>query len=295
MERRFLIVDSKSGISPDALKAKVPGYEVDVAIDNFPEGPEGELSSQNEIRKMVSSGKYQNYAIVARPGSFLRKAFPNNTIVLEGTAEEKLGKHLDWIFSNYGRDHNSQKKRFFISDNHFCHGNIIRYCNRPWNSGRDGNGELIVTPEDIHRMNEDMIARWNSVVGPEDIVWNLGDFCFGKKENVLEILPRLNGKINLVMGNHDRHNIRFYYEAGFNRVYDRPVIIDGFIILSHAPVQWVKDGGVWANLYGHVHNQEMYRPYTSNTYNCCVEVNDYRPVPFEEIKARMESCGGSSD
>ena len=294
MRGRFIIFDSKSGITPEALKAKVPEYDVDVAVDNFPNNPEGELSSQNEIKKILSTGKYQNYAIVARPGSFLRKAFPNNTIVLEGTAEEKLGKHLDWIFSNYGTDRVSQKKRFFVSDCHFFHGNIIRYCNRPWNSGKDENGEIVVTQEDVSRMNEDLIRNWNSVVGKDDIVWNLGDFCFGKKEHVTEILPRLNGKINLVMGNHDRHNIRFYYEAGFNRVYDRSVIIDNFIILSHAPVQWVRDGGVWVNFFGHVHNQEMYRPYTSNTYNCCVEVNDYKPVQFEEIKAKMESLRGET-
>ena len=294
MDKRFLIVDSKSGISPDALKAKVPGYEVDVAVDNFPETPEGELSSQNEIRKIVSNGKYLNYAIVTRPGSFLRRAFPNNTIVLEGTAEEKLGKHLDWIFSNWGRDRTTEARRFVTSDDHFHHLNIIRYCNRPWNSGKDENGELVVTPEDVLRMNEDLIARWNSVVGPNDIVWNLGDFCFGKKENVAEIRRRLNGKIYLVMGNHDRHHIRFYYEAGFDRVYDRPVLIDNFIILSHAPVQWVTDGCPYCNLYGHVHNQEMYKHFTSNTYNCCVEVNDYRPVPIEEIKTKMESCRGKA-
>lgn len=293
MDRKFLIIDSKSGISPDALKAKVPEYEVDVAVDNFPEGPEGELSSQNRIRDILSSGKYQNYAIVARPGSFLRKAFPNNTIVLEGTAEEKLGKHLDWIFSDFGKDRRKGGiRRWFVSDTHFCHASIIRYCNRPWNSGKDVDGNLIVTPEDVERMNEDLIKRWNEVVGKDDIVWHLGDFAFGKKENVQKFLSRLNGKVNLVMGNHDHHKIGFYYEAGFHRVYDRPVIIDGFVILSHAPIQWVKDGSVWANVYGHVHNQEMYRHYTSNTYNCCVEVNDYRPVPFEEIKEKMDGFRG---
>lgn len=294
MDRRFLIIDSRSGISPEDLKAKVPEYEVDVAVDNFPDGPEGELSSQNRIRDILSSGKYQNYAIVTRPGSFLRKAYPNNTIVLEGTAEEKLGKHLDWIFSDFGKDRKTEEtRRFFVSDTHFCHSNIIRYCNRPWNSGKDAEGNLIVTPEDVERMNEELVRRWNEVVGKDDVVWHLGDFAFGKKENVQRFLSRLNGKVNLVMGNHDHHRIEFYYDAGFHRVYDRSVIIDGFVILSHAPIQWVKDGSVWANLYGHVHNQEMYRHHTSNTYNCCVEVNDYRPVSFEEIKARMEGFGNA--
>ena len=292
MNRKFLIFDSGSGFSGDEIRGKVANYDVDVMVDDFPKTPEGELSSQDCIRKAMSSGYYANYAILTRTGGFLRKAFPNNTIVLEKGSEEKLGKNLDWIFSNWGRDLAHKIKRWFISDCHFAHGSIIRYCNRPWNSGMDGNGEPIVTPEDVDRMNEDLIRNWNSVVGPNDIVWNLGDFCFGKKENVLEILPRLNGKINLVMGNHDRHKIGFYYEAGFNRVYDRSVIIDDFVILSHAPMRWVKDGGVFCNLFGHVHNQEVYRHFTANTFNCCVEVNGYRPVSFEEIRSKMESCRG---
>ena len=290
-EKKFLVVDSESGLSPEFIRSKAPGYDIDVAVDRFPETPEGDLSSRNEISKMVFSGKYSNYAIITKDRKFLRKAFPNNTIVLDKPTEEKLEKHLDWIFSNWGKDRRGDARRFFVSDNHFFHANIIRYCDRPWNGGRDENGEIVVSQEDVEEMNEDMIRRWNSVVCPGDVVWNLGDFCFGRKENVLEILPRLNGKINLVMGNHDRHKIGFYYEAGFHRVYDRPVIIDDFIVLSHTPVQWVKDGGVFANFYGHVHNQEMYRRETRNSYNCCVEVNDYTPVQFETIMERMKSCG----
>jgi len=81
------------------------------------------------------------------------------------------------------------------------------------------------------------------------------------------------------------------YEAGFHRVYDRPVLIGGFFLLSHAPIEWVKDGDVYANLYGHVHNMERYRHFTRNTFNCCVEVNNYRPVSWKEIKRSMESYG----
>jgi calcineurin-like phosphoesterase family protein len=32
---------------------------------------------------------------------------------------------------------------------------------------------------------------------------------------------------------------------------------------------------------------EMFRHVTANTYNCCVEVNGYRPVSFAEIKRKM--------
>lgn len=31
----------------------------------------------------------------------------------------------------------------------------------------------------VFHMNETIIANWNSVVGPDDIIFHLGDFCLG--------------------------------------------------------------------------------------------------------------------
>lgn len=80
-------------------------------------------------------------------------------------------------------------KVFFTSDTHFKHANIIKFCERPFGS--------------IEEMNEALIANWNRVVGKDDFVFHLGDFCFGGSEAWNSILDRLNGKIYLVLGNHD--------------------------------------------------------------------------------------------
>ena len=51
---------------------------------------------------------------------------------------------------------------FLISDNHFNHWNINKYCNRGFNS--------------LAEMNTTMIKKWNNIVRQKDIVIIVGDF-----------------------------------------------------------------------------------------------------------------------
>jgi calcineurin-like phosphoesterase family protein len=160
------------------------------------------------------------------------------------------------------------RKFFFVSDTHFNHANIIRYCNRPF--------------ADVQTMNEAMIARWNSVVGAEDIVWHLGDVGFGDRERLKEIVPKLNGRKYLVKGNHDVRSNAFYRECGFLEVYDHPVIIKDFIVLSHEPMPFVMNQ-MYHNVYGHVHDSPMFKTKGEGSTCVCVERWNYMPVLDKEI------------
>lgn len=160
---------------------------------------------------------------------------------------------------------------WIISDTHFNHQRIIDYCNRPFTS--------------VEEMNKTMITNWNNVVAKDDIVWHLGDFGMGSKEEITSLVNQLNGRINLVMGNHDNHPVSWYYDCGFNRVYDRPVIIDDFFILSHHPRQGCAN--LYGYIYGHVHNDDIYKDYTSNSFCACVERINYTPIKLEKAKKKM--------
>ena len=151
---------------------------------------------------------------------------------------------------------------FIISDTHFGHEAIIRYCNRPFTS--------------VEEMDQIMIKRWNETVSNNDIVIHLGDFSFYGKDKTREIIQKLNGKKILIMGNHDNYSEQFYRDAGFHTVSRFPIIYDNFYMLSHAPLQ-LTETTCYFNCYGHVHNDNKFVDNaTSRCYS--VERTGYRPV-----------------
>lgn len=172
---------------------------------------------------------------------------------------------------------------YFIADTHFNDENIIKFENRPYNS--------------VDAMNNDIIRIWNKTVMPEDEVYVLGDFyCFNnnREGNIFkakEILNKLNGKKYLVKGNHDTQSNENYRYIGFEEVYDKPIILDGFWILSHKPM-YVSANTPYANIFGHVHNSPIYNIYSDHHYCVSLERVHYAPVSFDEIK---KAVGGNNN
>ncbi len=113
-------------------------------------------------------------------------------------------------------------------------------------------------------MNETIISNWNRMVGPEDIVFHLGDFCLGGSAEWINILNRLNGKIYLISGNHDIKNLRQNYTKYFEQIAMQMYIeVDKQkIYLNHCPFLCY-DG----------------------SYDVGVDNNDFTPVSFAQVKA----------
>lgn len=175
---------------------------------------------------------------------------------------------------------------FFTSDTHFNHANIIRYCQRPF--------------KDAGEMNETLIANWNKTVGNDDVVFHLGDFCLGGAAEWAQILDRLNGRIYLILGNHDLKNIRQGLIRRFEHVAMQMRIEIGKkkIYLSHYPFLCFEGGyktDVW-QLFGHVHT----RP--SNTgidagrlqhlyptqLDVGVDNNNFTPLSFDQVREEIQ-------
>lgn len=176
----------------------------------------------------------------------------------------------------------TQTKVFFTSDTHFGHSNIIKYCQRPFNSAE--------------HMDEVLISNWNEVVSPKDIVFHLGDFCFGSDKEWIKILQRLNGTKYLILGNHDLKKI-----ANSSQIQDyfadinmqmRVVVDKQKMLLNHYPFLCFEGGyqNVW-QLFGHVHSskhstgldKERLVHLFPTQYDVGVDNNNYRPVSFAQV------------
>lgn len=189
----------------------------------------------------------------------------------------------------------SGEKIFFTSDTHFCHKNIISYAGRPFLSTEE--------------MDKALIENWNSVVPEDGIVFHLGDFCFGGSAQWKTIRKKLNGKIYLILGNHDFKNYKAEWSDLFEVVTQQMhVYIEGQeIYLNHHPFLAFGGAyrGAWA-LFGHVHTgpnsrsgQDMPRMkhLFPSQYDVGVDNNCYKPVSFYKIReniARQKAKGRSN-
>lgn len=194
---------------------------------------------------------------------------------------------------------------FIVSDLHFGHSNIIKYCNRPYKV-EGGNNNPANVPE-VKRMNEDILQMFDFLPDNCDI-WNLGDVFFAGSNNykkyltddkinelkgIVARMKKGNRRLFLVLGNHDnvhfegKSRLDYYYNLGFDKVYDTPVIIDDKYILSHEPV-YIAPGSNFVNLYGHTHDEDIDETYFCMDYeNYAMEKRVFKSMGQEAPKLVM--------
>ena len=173
--------------------------------------------------------------------------------------------------------------RYFTSDTHFGHQNIIKYCDRPF--------------KDKYHMDRVIIDNWNMIVKPEDTVYHLGDVIFYGRDKADKLIQSLNGHKIVIRGNHDKglHRLRTY---GFAEAYDnlKLTLSNGLEVnLSHYPykehyandpfakakhlTRSLSDDGKWL-ICGHVH--EKWRN-INKMINVGVDVWGFEPVAEDKL------------
>ena len=175
-------------------------------------------------------------------------------------------------------------RRWYISDTHFDHGNILKFF------GKDGNR---IRPEfdTVEQMNEAMIDRWNAVVKPDDTVVHLGDIAMSNPTRLREIMNKLNGEKILVKGNHDRLKLSVYADIFRDvRSFIRPN--HQKIVFTHIPLHPDSVPLFCINVHGHIHEKTVMAVFSNEIpdlkyLNISVERTDYTPVSNEWI---IEEC-----
>lgn len=169
--------------------------------------------------------------------------------------------------------------KFYTSDLHFGHKNILEYENRPF--------------KDVDEMNRVLVENWNRKVRKNDEVYILGDFGFVKGEEANRLLDQLNGRKYLIRGNHDSYflNHSKFDSTKFEWVKDYATVKDHGIriVMFHYPLA-VWDGMQHDDLhfYGHIHSNAntdhpLYYDLGPNAFNVGCDVRNYEPVTLEEL------------
>lgn len=203
-------------------------------------------------------------------------------------------------------------KTFLTADTHFSHGNIIKYCNRPFLSKEEQQkfnaDEFVrVSRESVEHMDAHIIDGINKTVGKNDLLIHLGDFCFGPRKQYYEVAKRYRERINckniiLIWGNHDHRIIKNLFSATYDL--HKMTIHNQKVILCHyAMAIW--DGshhGTW-QLYGHSHSSAEEnldrmmpgrRSMDVGIDNAYKILGEYRPFSFDEIRNLIKEKEGFS-
>lgn len=176
---------------------------------------------------------------------------------------------------------------WITSDNHFWHENIYTFV--------DATGRRIRERfKDAAEGDAYMIQRWADLVKPQDSIWHLGDICMNREnhgaERFVALFKGLPGHKRWVPGNHDHLKLKWYVEAGFEKI-SGGRLIDG-LLLTHYPVHQASISfKVKGNVHGHTHNAPDISPYHLNV---SVERTNYEPIPIEETARRLKEKQAAS-
>lgn len=126
--------------------------------------------------------------------------------------------------------------------------------------------------------DELIIKNWNNVISKRDNVFLLGDITMEKKN--YEILSRLKGQIDVVLGNHDQKQ---HVREMLKYVNSVSGMIDykNKIIFTHCPIHPSQlEFRYKYNIHGHVHENSID---DARYINVCAEMINYTPIELNKL------------
>ena len=140
--------------------------------------------------------------------------------------------------------------------------------------------------------DEKHIELWNSVVGKDDLVLYVGDFCDGTELIAKDINNLLNGRKVLIKGNHDGLCDECYREI-FSDVVSELRIEELNLRLIHIKemAKGLRPGE--RLIYGHEHRSLAGAPAaTADSICVCAQWHDWKPISLAEALRQMDEAKG---
>ena len=175
-------------------------------------------------------------------------------------------------------------KIFITSDTHFGH-----------------DREFLFTPRgfaSIEEHDQEVIRRWNSVVGPDDVVYHLGDVMLNDNVHGIECLRQLNGQIKIIPGNHDTDNrLKLYAQLENVEVLPMAIMLKyqkyNFYLSHHPTLTSNLEKAPYLrmhliNLYGHTHQQGKFFQDMPFMFHVGMDSNNCTPVLLDDAIQMMK-------
>lgn len=147
-----------------------------------------------------------------------------------------------------------------------------------------------------HEDEERYIALWNSVVGKGDLVLYVGDFYDsvpftgnGAVTELVELARRLNGRIVLIKGNHDKLD-ESIYRLIFTDVVEEMRIDELNLRLIHNRDDLEDRRSGERVVYGHEHRCYMPLPTTPDSICVCAKWHEWKPLSLAEAIRQMDEA-----
>jgi len=190
---------------------------------------------------------------------------------------------------------------WFMADPHFGHENLVLGVTK-W----EGRTEQCRKFKTLEEHDATLVNNINDVVGQDDILYCIGDWAMGGKENVYNFRKRLVcSNIHLVLGNHDMHiakNTIIQTDEGYKNIQSLFTSVTQILekkiggikmILCHYPFRtWHGSGRGSYMLYGHVHGGLVKEDEKNQFKTMDVGIDthpEFRPYHLEEVKGLLEN------
>ena len=179
---------------------------------------------------------------------------------------------------------------YVLSDSHYGHSNLVRGISTWDLSRKDVSGNILGVRDfdTLEEMNQTLIDNINSIVPTDGILFHLGDFSFGGKQNIEIFRNQINCKnLHLITGNHDKSIEKGQFDHLFSSRQKYLELEVGkhlkFVLFHFAIDSWdnLKRGAF--HLHGHHHWTGNQRFGNGRKMDVGVDGNNLKPYKLADV------------